>query len=330
MTSNMKNFAPIVIFVYNRPWHTEQTLSALSKNELSDQSILYIFSDGAKPDATVEQIEKIKQVRSVIRSKKWCKEVNIIESNKNKGLGNSIIDGVTNVINKYGKIIVLEDDMVTSSQFLKYMNKALDYYLNEKKVWHISGWIYSIETKGLKEAFFWRTMDCAGGWATWEDRWQYFEKNPDKLIETFSNKDIFKFNLNGTAGMWDQVIGNKEGKINTWAIFWYATIFKNNGLCLSPSMSFVKNIGLDGSGVHSGFDLSLDTKIINEKEIDFKLIPLRENKLALKRVMQFFKNNNEKTNIIMLIKKIIRKILKILKTIIKKIINIMKLGWGVI
>jgi GR25 family glycosyltransferase involved in LPS biosynthesis len=309
-------YAPIIIFVYNRPWHTEQTLNALNKNDLSEQSILYIYADGAKSDATDEQKEKIKQVRKIIRSKQWCKEVYIIESDKNKGLADSIIDGVTNIIKKHGKIIVLEDDMVTSSHFLKFMNKALDYYSYEKKVWHISGWIYTINTRGLKDAFFWRTMNC-WGWATWEDRWKYFEKNVDKLIETFTKKDIYKFNINNTAGMWDQVIGNKQGIINTWAIFWYATIFKNNGLCLSPAISYVQNIGLDNSGIHCGNDKSLETKIINNKEINFDLIPIKENKLALKRVMQFYKKN-ESPYILLLFKKIIRKILSLLKKIIIK------------
>jgi FkbM family methyltransferase len=304
----MNNLAPIVLFVYNRPWHTEQTLNALSKNDLSEQSILYIYSDGAKLSSTNEQKEKIKQVRNIIRSKQWCKEVYIIESDKNKGLANSIIDGVTHVINKHGKIIVLEDDMVTSSVFLKFMNKALDYYINEKKVWHISGWIYTINITGLNDAFFWKTMDCAGGWATWENRWKYFEKNVEKLIETFSEEDIYRFNLNDTAEMWDQVISNKQGIINTWAVFWYATIFKKDGLCLSPAVSFVQNIGLDNSGVHSGSDKSLETKIVNNKDIDFSLIPIQEDKLALKRVMQFYKKN-KKTYILFSIKQILKKYL---------------------
>jgi len=114
--------APIVLFCYNRPWHVEQTLEALSKNELADQSILYIYCDGPKPDATEEQIAKIAEVRQVIRKKQWCKEIHIIENDKNKGLGTSIIDGVSEIIKIYKKVIVLEDDLLTSPFFLDYMN----------------------------------------------------------------------------------------------------------------------------------------------------------------------------------------------------------------
>jgi len=190
------------------------------------------------------------------------------------------------------------------------MNKALDYYENEKKVWHINGSNYPIKTSGLEDIFFWRAMGC-WGWATWKDRWKYFEKDVDKLINMFSRKDIYRFNLNNATEMWDQVIANKEDKINTWAIFWYATIFKNDGLCLNPTITFIKNIGLDGSGVHCGINPSMETKIINNKEIDFYSIPIQENKLALKRVMQFFRKN-KKPYIFRLAERIIHRFLLII------------------
>ena len=145
--------APIVLFVYNRPWHTEQTLNALMQNELADQSVLYIYADGPKENATEEQLKKIEEVRHVIRTKKWCKEVHIIESEKNKGLADSIINGVTEIVNKYGKVIVLEDDIVTSKGFLKYMNEALELYKEEDKVYHISGYMFPVKGNCLKPFF---------------------------------------------------------------------------------------------------------------------------------------------------------------------------------
>ena len=93
-------------------------------------------------------------------------------------------------------------------------------------------------------------MNCSGGWATWADRWKYFERNPEKLIEEFSKEDIYHFNLEGAYDFWNQVQQNIDGKLFTWAIFWYATIFKNDGLCLNPVHSLVQNIGHDGSGCH--------------------------------------------------------------------------------
>ena len=311
--------APIILFVYNRPWHTEQTLNALSENDLANDSILYIYADGAKPESTDEQLEEIKQVRDLIRSKQWCKEVHIVESDKNKGLADSIISGITDIINQYGKVIVLEDDIVTSPWFLKYMNNALDYFVDAKKVWHISGWNYPIDPRGLPEAFFWCTMNC-WGWATWKDRWRYFEKNIDKLTENFTRKDIYRFNINNTSDHWNQIILNKSNEINTWAIFWYVVVFKNNGLCLNPATSFTKNIGLDATGVNCSDDTSLQTDIICEKEIELDQILLEENKTALKRIMRFYKKRNKRSYRIIL-KDFIKKyfILKIFYLIYKKI-----------
>ena len=120
--------APIILFVYNRPWHTEQTLRALMANELAVESELYIYADGPKPNATDEQLQKIREVRQLIRQEQWCGKVHVVESEKNKGLANSVINGVSEIVNKYGRIIVLEDDLKTSPTFLTYMNQALEYY----------------------------------------------------------------------------------------------------------------------------------------------------------------------------------------------------------
>ena len=280
--------APIVLFVYNRPEHTRQSIEALTANIYASESELFIYSDAPKNQ---QAIEGVQAVRSFIKNIQGFKAVTIIERDINWGLAKSIIDGVTNIVNQYGKVIVLEDDIVTSPYFLRFMNKALDYYGNEKNVWHISGWNYSIDLKGIEDAFFWRTMNC-WGWATWKDRWQDFEKNVDKLISSFTKEEIYRFNLNGTENFWGQVEANKSSQIDTWAIFWYATIFKQNGLCLNPAISFVRNIGLDGSGIHCETTSVYSVPFLSEKDIDFNTIPIKENKTALKKVMRFCKKNN--------------------------------------
>ncbi|MBE0472148.1 MAG: glycosyltransferase, partial [Methyloprofundus sp.] len=134
----MKNkLAPIILFVYNRPWHTQQTVEALQNNLFADQSDLIIYSDAAKNDQACVQVQA---VRDYIKTVDGFKSVKIIERDKNRGLAANIIDGVTEVVNQYGKIIVMEDDIVTSPAYLSFMNQALDFYQNENKVWHISGW----------------------------------------------------------------------------------------------------------------------------------------------------------------------------------------------
>lgn len=246
--SDSDTTAPIVLFVYNRPWHTRQTVEALRKNEFVSISDLFIYSDGPRDESAKEKVD---EVRAYIKTISGFKSVNIIERNTNWGLAANIINGVTEIINKYGKIIVLEDDLITSPYFLKFMNDALEFYKNYKKVWHIAGWNYPINTDGLEDIFLWRVMNC-WGWATWADRWKYFEKNTDNLISNFSKEDIKRFNLEGAENFWNQIKANKERRIDTWAIYWYASIFKNNGLCLNPAVSHVINIGMDGSGQHCG------------------------------------------------------------------------------
>ena len=279
----MKNLSPIVLFVYNRPWHTQQTIEALQKNELAIESDLIIYSDEAKTENEQENVDK---VRLYIDQINKFKKVTIIKRETNWGLANNIIDGVTKVVNQYGKIIVLEDDLITSPYFLKYMNEALEIYKDEEKVWHISGWNYPIDSDNLKDVYFCYVMDC-WGWATWKDRWKYYEKDADKVINEFNKEDIKKFNLDESEDFFQQIIYNKEKKINTWAIFWYATIFKKDGLCLHPSQTFVKNIGHDGSGVSGGINEVFASKISLNKNIDF-ILDIDENKIALERIRNYF------------------------------------------
>jgi len=262
------NLAPIVLFVYNRPSHTKQTVESLQKNKLAQESELFIYSDEAKNEDARKSVD---EVREYIDKINGFKKVTIIKRKKNWGLANSIIDGVTKIVNEYGKIIVLEDDLVTSPYFLTFMNDALEFYENEEKVWHISGWNYPIDREDLEDVFLWRVMNC-WGWATWADRWSYYEKDIDKVMGDFSKKDIKRFNVEGVEDFWGQVVANKEEKINTWAIFWYATIFKQNGLCLNPVQTFVENIGHDGSGVHCANVKEYRDNVHQTYAVEFKKI----------------------------------------------------------
>src|SRR3989339_698479 len=138
--------SPIVLFVYNRLEHTRKTIEALQKNELAKDSELFLYSDGPKNE---ENIKKVNEVRKYINSIDGFKKVKIVEREINFGLARSIIAGVTDIVNKYGKIIVLEDDIVTSPYFLTFMNDALCLYENEEKVMHISGYFFPVENKNL-------------------------------------------------------------------------------------------------------------------------------------------------------------------------------------
>lgn len=277
--------SPIVLFVYNRPEHTAKTLHALKNNILAAESNLYIYSDAPKNPSAKKNVDA---VRELISDVSGFKNVKVILQKENVGLANSIINGVKDVIMKYGKVIVLEDDLITSTYFIKFMNDALNHYKDSNDVWHISGWNYPILSDDLPDTFLWRTMNC-WGWATWSYNWEFFEKNTDKLIQNFNKKDIKRFNLDGYENFWLQVLNNKNHKIDTWAIYWYATIFQNNGLCLNPSVSFVKNIGLDGTGQHCGNRNSFDSILSCKKDVNFTDVYI-ENIKAVYRIKLFYKN----------------------------------------
>lgn len=282
----MKTFSPVVLFVYNRPEHTKKTLDALAANKYASQTDLIVYSDAAKNLSAEESVRQVRQIISQYAS--LFANVSIVEREINCGLAKNIIEGVTQVINQYDQVIVLEDDIVTSPSFLEFMNSALSKYKNSEQVWHISGWNYPIDSDGLSETFFWRTMNC-WGWATWADRWQHFTKDPQRLVQSWSKDEIKRFNLDGKYNFWSQVTANAQGKLNTWAIFWYATIFKHHGLCLNPVQSYVANIGHDGSGENCGTADPYQVQL-SAKNVTYWSDTITENPQAVSRIKAFYQS----------------------------------------
>ena len=280
----MQHFAPIALFVYNRPEHTRRTLKFLKQNLQADESRLFIFSDGAKD---VKQSAKVGEVRELIKQTEGFKSVQIIERETNFGLANSIIDGVGMLTSKYGKVIVFEDDLISSEYTLQYFNDALDRYENEYEVMHIGAYMYPLTDKGLPETFFYRAAS-SWGWATWGRAWKYFEPDIDKIISQFNAEKKHRFSIEGTMNFWKQIREFKTGRNNSWAIRWYASVFLNNGLTLNPSASLVNNIGHDGSGIHSGKNNLYDVTISNQPVTYFPEV-ITEDREAYKAIKHFLK-----------------------------------------
>jgi hypothetical protein len=277
--------APIALFVYNRPRHTRDTVAALQCNHDALDSDLYVFSDGAKG---AEDMPRVEEVRRYVRKISGFKSVTVIESTTNSGLANSIISGVTRLCRDHGRVIVLEDDLITSPHFLTFMNNALNRYEGESRVMHIAGYMFPIDPIGLPQTLFLRTSSC-WGWATWKRAWDRFEKNPQNLLERFDSDMRQAFNFDNSYDHWNQVLQNVAGKIDTWAVFWYASVFLNGGLCLHPAVSLVQNIGLDGSGVHCGSDQAYEGTLGNILITQFEPI-ISENERALDRVKTFYRS----------------------------------------
>lgn len=240
------NLSPIAVFAYNRPLHLEKTLSALAKNNLASESHLIIFCDGPKYE---EDALLVKKTREKARVNHGFNSVEIIESIQNKGLAESIIQGVSRVCQDYGKVIVLEDDMESSPYFLEYMNEALTMYENDERVISAHGYVYPLKND-LQKPFFLRGADC-WGWATWERGWRVFERDGEVLAKEILQKGLVRdFNFEDSHDYYQMLLDFNEGKNNSWAIRWYASAFLKNKLTLYPNRSLIQNIGLDQSGTH--------------------------------------------------------------------------------
>jgi hypothetical protein len=300
--SDLNKFTPIILFVYNRPEHTRQTIESLLLNIHADESILFIYSDAPKNQQSEENVQA---VRSYIKTIKGFKFITIIEREKNCGLANSIIDGVTNIVNQYGKVIVLEDDMITSPYFLTYMNDGLTLFENDYRVASIHGYIYPVKKK-LPNYFFLRSADC-WGWATWKRAWDLFNPDGQYLLNEIKKQNMEKlFNFNGSYNYTGMLQEQINGKVSSWAIRWYASVFLANKYTLYPGSSLVRNIGLDGSGTHCG-----DTSNYNT---DFSIIYLpispldvNDSTVARKIITQYFYNIGKISIVNKLIKYIKRK-----------------------
>lgn len=281
----MQNFAPIALFVYNRPEHTRRTIKFLQQNLLAEESRLYIFSDAAK---NPNNQSLVAEVREIIHSVEGFKHVEIIERKSNLGLANSIIDGVSRLVKDYGKVIVFEDDLISSMYTLQYFNDALIRYQDEEKVMHIGAYMYPLKEENLPETFFYRAA-TSWGWATWDRAWKNFEPDIDLIISRFDQEKKHRFTIDGTMNFWKQIQEFKSGKNNSWAIRWYASIFLKGGLTLNPSKSLINNIGHDGTGIHSGMN-DIYHVIINPQPIQSFPEKIEENQLVYHSIKNFLKN----------------------------------------
>ncbi|GGH09469.1 glycosyltransferase [Sphingobacterium alkalisoli] len=280
----MKSFAPIILFVYNRPHHTERTLDFLEKNTLAQNSDVYIYSDAAKSENDRDLVIK---VRNLIKKPRLFKSVTIVERKENWGLSENVINGVSSVIDRYDKVIVFEDDLESSPLALEYFNTTLDLYEHEPKVMQISG--YNLPLKdviNLPDAFFFRVVN-SWGWATWKRAWDFFEGDINKLTKDLTKSDIYEFSIEGKENFWKQVKEFKHGKINSWAIRWYLSVFKQKGLVLYPRYSFIQNIGTDGSGTHSDIETTYAVQLATQLPDKFPT-EIKENPVAFQSIKYFY------------------------------------------
>lgn len=243
--------APVVVFAYNRKDHLVKTINALSKAECSDVTKVYVFSDAAKNEKAIQGVEEVREYLYSLKGKHSFESLEVICAEKNKGLSESIIQGITRIVNEYGRVIVLEDDILVAQDFLVFMNRALEYYEKDNKVWAISAYVEDFEflkKHPYKMFAYWRA-DC-WGWATWSDRWNLNDwEVTDYNQFAFSAKKRKAFNRGG-EDLSRMLDAQMVGAINSWAIRWCYSAYKHNMLIMHPTISRTANIGLDGSGEH--------------------------------------------------------------------------------
>lgn len=278
---------PIALFTYNRFRHTRQTVEALQKNVLAEESEIIIFSDGPR---SAKDEEDVFSVRGYLKKINGFRKVSIVERDGNLGLASSIIAGVSEIVKDYGCVIVLEDDLVTSPHFLKFMNDALERYKDVERVVSAHGYVYPVSTT-LPETFFLRGADC-WGWATWKRGWDLFEPDGAKLLGELRKRGLGRyFDLNGTYPYTKMLEEQTKRKNDSWAIRWYASAFLQGKLTLYPGRSLIKNIGADASGTHLGKTNIYDTEV-SRNQVTVAEIPVEENLLARREIESYLRKVN--------------------------------------
>jgi hypothetical protein len=240
--------APILLFTYNRLELTKKTLSALQRNFLAGGSELYIYSDGAKNE---KDADAVTQVRKYLKTVSGFRKIVIHESIRNNGLANSIISGVTRVINEHGKVIVLEDDLITSKVFLSFINQALEHYKDNSGIFSVAGYTRA-GMKGLhaNEVYFTKRAS-SWGWATWKEKWADVDwdvRDYGSFAKDRTARNEFNKMGSDMAGMLDRQM---RGEINSWAIRWCYHQFKNSLYTVYPAISKISNIGFSEEATHT-------------------------------------------------------------------------------
>lgn len=283
MKTEQGQLAPIILFAFDRPLHLKKTLAALADNELAAQSDLTIYCDGPRH---ARDMPAIQEVLSVANRAAGFHSCTVIRRERNWGLAQNIISGVSEQLDRNDRVIVLEDDLITSPYFLRYMNDGLKMYATAENVASIHGWCFPNTIKNQPETFFLRGTDC-WGWATWKRAWELFEPDAALLLRKLKERNLeYAFNCNGTYDYIGMLQSVREGKVNSWAVRWRATAFLHGLYSLHPGRSLVRNLGIDGSGTHCGVTDIFDVPL-SSTPIEVRRQPVQENSLMRGADMAF-------------------------------------------
>lgn len=281
-------YAPILLFTYNRPEHTRRVIESLLLNELAAQSHLTVYADHWKEE---DDCTKVEAVRSYLHTVTGFASISIIEQPTNKGLAESIISGVSKALEKSDRVIVLEDDLVVAPYFLQFMNDALEMYKDEPDVGHIQACDFT-QDASLPDTFLIKWTG-SWGWGTWRRAWQHFNPNGSALLsELKARKLTRRFDFEGNYGYTRMLRRQIEGKNNSWAIRWNASLFLKGILSLNVGKSLVQNTGFDGSGTNCGGGGLYDSTLWLHPLPVKKITPVAENESARGAYNRYYKRTN--------------------------------------
>jgi len=281
--------APIVLFAYDRLNHVRLTVECLAANNLADRSELIVYSDAA---ADENKVKEVAAVRDYLKTIKGFLSLKVYERERNFGLARSVIEGVSETLATFNKVIVVEDDLMTSPYFLSYMNQALEKYSLVERVASVHAYLLPTSIS-LPETFFMRGADC-WGWGTWRRSWGLFNPDGQYLYSELKKLDLISaFDLNNCVANSKMLLDQIKGKNNSWAIRWHASTFIANKLTLYPGRSLVRNIGLDDSGTHCQATNSYDT-LLTETSIDLADIVVEPSVLGISAFTKFYTENKKK------------------------------------
>lgn len=280
--------SPIILFVYNRPKHAQNAIDSLLRNELASRSDLFVYSDAPRTETDTSLVD---ETRRVVRSIKGFRSVTVVERKDNWGLARNVIDGVSTILDKYGEVIVIEDDLVVSPYFLQFMNDALNMYRDEPKVGHIQAHNFTND-KSLPDTFLIKWTG-SWGWATWKRAWKHFNPDGKILLKELVERNLtYEFDFNGKYGYTRMLRRQIEGKNNSWAIRWNASLFLKGILSVNAGKSLVQNNGFDGSGTNCGGGNLYHANMHQHPLIVEKILPIMENKTARKAFVKYYARTN--------------------------------------
>ena len=284
----MNRKAPLVIFVYKRSEETRRMLECVERCDALEETDVFIFSDGNKNENDYEAVMQVRKVIEEFRSNTKAKSVTITYAETNQGLANSIISGVTSVIDKYNRVIVLEDDLLVKPEFILFMNDCLDYYKENMKIWSIGGTTYEMLALNEYQDDVWacyRAQSC--GWATWKNRWDAVDWSVSDFPLFLKDKNRRKMFLRGGSDMIFELKRQLKGETDSWAIRWCYQQSKQNMLTILPIFSLLDNIGWNGSGVHCGTESRFPLRLRNEK-FTYKLKDVDVDEKIMEEFRSFF------------------------------------------